>query len=58
MRLSNPLDDRTNPAADTCEDCGAAIHGDDNASAFGDNLNVCDDCESKRETEAKSGGAK
>ena len=42
--------------ADTCADCGAAIHGGDNASAFGDNLNVCDDCESKREATAERQG--
>ena len=49
MNTSNPLYTPANHDADTCTDCGAAITGDDNASAYGDNLNVCDHCEAKRE---------
>jgi len=49
MTTSNPLSARIDTHADTCTDCGAAITGDDNASAYGDNLNVCDHCEAKRE---------
>lgn len=46
---SNPLSDLADHDEDTCADCAVALSGDDNASAYGDNLNVCDDCESKRE---------
>jgi hypothetical protein len=46
---SNPLADISHDD-DACADCGVAIHGDDNASAYGDNMNVCDDCEVARET--------
>jgi len=49
MNPSNPLSSNMIPDADNCADCGVIITGDDNASAYGDHLNVCDHCEAKRE---------
>jgi len=46
---SNPLADISHDD-DTCVDCGTDLIATDLASAYGDNLNVCDSCESARET--------